>query len=129
MYDILKDMRIVEASSFVASPLAGMYLAQMGAEVIRIDQIGGGPDYRRWPKADNGESLYWEGLNKGKKSVAIDLSSAEGRALAAALATAPGAGGGLFLTNFPVEGFLSHARLALLRPDLVTVRGMGEAEG
>jgi 2-methylfumaryl-CoA isomerase len=128
MYRLLDSMRVVEAASFVAAPSAGMYLAQMGAEVIRIDQIGGGPDFRRWPLA-NGASLYWESLNQGKKSVAIDLGRAEGRELATRLITGPGAPAGLFLTNFPVAGFLAHDRLAALRPDLVTVRIMGRADG
>lgn len=129
MYDLLSPLRIVEASSFVACPTAGLYLSQMGAEVIRVDQIGGGPDYRRWPRADNGASLYWEGLNKGKKSVALNLADPEGRELLAALATAPGEHAGLFLTNFPVDGFLAHEKLAARRGDLITVRVMGQANG
>ena len=129
MYALLGGTRIIEASSFVAAPSAGLYLAQMGAEVIRVDQIGGGPDFRRWPKADNGASLYWEGLNKGKKSVALDLGRPEGRELLAALATAPGEGAGLFVTNFPVDGFLAHDKLSGRRADLITVRIMGQANG
>ncbi len=129
MYDLLGGMRVVEASAFIAGPSAGMHLAQMGAEVIRIDSIGGGPDYRRWPLAPSGASLYWEGLNKAKKSIAIDLSRPEGRELAVALATAPGDQGGLFLTNFPVEGFLSYDKLAARRADIVCVRVMGWADG
>ena len=78
MYDLLKGLRVVEGSAFVAAPTCGLYLAQMGAEVIRFDNIGGGPDFRRWPLAENGSSLYWEGLNKGKKSIAIDLGRARG---------------------------------------------------
>ena len=129
MYPILQTLRVIEGSSFVASPSAGLYLAQMGAEVIRFDQVGGGPDFRRWPLADNGTSLYWEGLNKGKKSVAIDLSRPEGRELAQRLATAPGDNAGLFLTNYPEKSFLSHERLTALRADLITVRVMGMADG
>lgn len=129
MYDLLPGMRVIEASSFVASPTAGLYLAQMGASVIRVDQIGGGPDFRRWPKTPAGDSLYWEGLNKGKQSIAVDLSRPEGRALLTDLVTAPGEAGGSFVTNFPVEGFLAHAPLAERRPDLVTVRIMGQANG
>ena len=129
MYDLLKGLRVVEGSAFVAAPTCGLYLAQMGAEVIRFDNIGGGPDFRRWPLADNGSSLYWEGLNKGKKSVAIDLASPAGRELAQRLATAPGPDAGLFVTNFPVDGFLSYARLKALREDLVCVRVMGWADG
>src|SRR5579859_5240913 len=121
MYDLLKGLRVVEGSAFVAAPTCGLYLAQMGAEVIRFDTIGGGPDAKRWPVAENGASLYWEGLNKGKKSIALNLSSPEGRELAAAIATAGGDNAGLFVTNYPVEGFLSHERLAARRADLITV--------
>ena len=129
MYQLLSGLRVVEAAAFVAGPTGGLYLAQMGAEVIRIDQVGGGPDYRRWPLTDQGDSLYWEGLNKAKKSIQIDLSRPEGRELAVALAAAPGDEAGLFLTNFPVDGFLSHAALAAHRPDIITARIMGWADG
>lgn len=129
MYDLLKGLRVVEGAAFIAGPSCGLHLAQMGAEVIRFDAIGGGPDYRRWPVAPGGDSLYWEGLNKGKKSVAIDLGRPEGRELAVALATAPGENAGLFLTNYPVKGFLSHEALAAKRADIITVRVMGWADG
>ncbi|HLZ73978.1 CoA transferase [Phenylobacterium sp.] len=137
MYDLLKGLRVVEGSAFVAGPTCGLYLAQMGAEVIRFDAIGGGPDFRRWPLADNGSSLYWEGLNKGKKSVALNLSSPQGREIAQRLAASGGAGGApegapegaMFVTNFPVEGFLSHATLSALNRDLICVRVMGWADG
>jgi 2-methylfumaryl-CoA isomerase len=126
MYRLLADMRVVEGAAFVAAPMCALHLAQLGAEVIRIDAIGGGPDFLRWPRAPGGgASLYWEGLNKGKKSVALNLSSPEGRELAVALATAPGEGAGLFVTNYPVGGFLAHEKLAARRPDMITVRVMG----
>jgi 2-methylfumaryl-CoA isomerase len=125
MYDLLKGLTVVEGAAFVAGPTCGLYLAQMGAEVIRFDNIGGGPDFRRWPLADNGASLYWEGLNKAKKSVALDLTRPEGRELAQALAAAAG----LFVTNFPAEGFLAYETLAKRRQDLVCVRVMGWADG
>ena len=125
MYDLLKGLRVVEGSAFVAAPTCGLYLAQMGAEVIRFDNIGGGPDFRRWPLADNGSSLYWEGLNKGKKSIALDLARPQGREIAQRLAAAPGEDGGLFVTNFPVDGFLSYEALRKLRDDLICVRVMG----
>ena len=74
MYQLLNGLSIVEVSSFVASPTAGLYCAQFGAEVIRVDQIGGGPDYRRWPVTQENNSLYWENLNRAKKSVALDFT-------------------------------------------------------
>ncbi|WP_304167717.1 CoA transferase [Phenylobacterium aquaticum] len=129
MYDLLKGLRVVEGAAFVAGPTCGLYLAQMGAEVIRFDNIGGGPDFKRWPLSPEGKSLYWEGLNKAKKSVAIDLSSSAGRELAQRLAAAPGEDGGLFVTNFPVDGFLSYEKLSAIRSDLICVRVMGWADG
>jgi 2-methylfumaryl-CoA isomerase len=106
-----------------------LHLRQLGAEVIRIDPIGGGMDFGRWPVTAEGRSLYWEGLQKGKRSVAIDLSRPQGRQLAADLITAPGRDAGLFVTNYPQQGFLSHAALSKLRPDLVTVRVLGWRDG
>lgn len=125
MYQLLPGLSVIEASSFVASPTAGLYLAQFGAEVIRVDQIGGGPDFRRWPVTAENDSLYWENLNRAKKSVALDLGRPEGRELLQALVRATGQ----FVTNFPASGFLSHDTLAEGRPDLITVRVMGWADG
>ncbi|MBJ3778113.1 CoA transferase [Acuticoccus mangrovi] len=126
---LLAGKRVVEGAAFVAAPLCGLTLAQMGAEVIRFDAIGGGPDYSRWPLTGGGASLYWEGLNKGKKSIAIDLRNPRGRELAIEIATAAGEDGGLFVTNYPANGFLSHAALAERRPDLISVRVMGWRDG
>ena len=125
MYQLLGGLSVIEASSFVASPTAGLYLAQMGAEVIRVDQIGGGPDYRRWPVTQGNDSLYWENLNRAKKSVALDLGQPRGRELLQELVRATGQ----CVTNFPADGFLSHDTLSSGRPDLVTVRVMGWADG
>lgn len=129
MYPLLKGLRIVECASFIAAPSCALHLRQLGAEVIRIDPIGGGPDFRRWPVSPGGDSFYWEGLNKGKQSIAVDFSRPEGRRLVADLATAPGADGGILVTNFPKDGFLSHAALQQRRPDLISVRVMGWSDG
>jgi 2-methylfumaryl-CoA isomerase len=129
MYPFLKSLTVVEGASFIAAPSCGLYLAQLGAEVIRFDMIGGGPDFARWPRAPGGQSLYWEGLNKGKKSIAIDLARPEGRELATALVTAPGESRGIFLTNFPASGFLSYENLAKRRANLIVVRVMGRPDG
>ncbi|MBI3710259.1 MAG: CoA transferase [Proteobacteria bacterium] len=129
MYEFLRGLRVVEGASFIAAPSCGLHLLQLGAEVIRFDPIGGGPDHGRWPVSPQGASFYWEGLNKGKKSIAIDLARPEGRDLATSLVTAPGEAAGLFVTNYPADGFLSHARLAAARPDMITVRVLGWADG
>jgi 2-methylfumaryl-CoA isomerase len=126
---ILSGMRVVEGSAFVAAPLGGMTLAQLGAEVIRFDQIGGGLDYGRWPLAGDGQSLFWAGLNKGKRSIALDLRSSDGRELAAALIGAPGPEAGLFLTNFPARGWLDYSTLKERRKDLIMVALTGNRDG
>lgn len=125
MYSQLNGLSVIEASSFVASPTAGLYLAQMGAEVIRVDQIGGGPDFNRWPKTQEGNSLYWENLNRAKKSVALNLGSPEGRELLQELIRKTGQ----CITNFPAKGFLAHETLSKSREDLITIRVMGMADG
>ncbi len=129
MSGILTGLRIVEGSAFVAAPLAGMTLAQLGADVIRFDQIGGGLDYHRWPLAADGQSLFWAGLNKGKRSIQLDLGSPAGRELATALITAAGDEAGLFLTNFPMRGWLEYETLAKRRSDLIMVALTGNPDG
>src|SRR5438309_10125783 len=129
MNRLLADLRIVELSAFVAAPLGGMTMAQMGAEVIRIDPIGGGIDFNRWPVAPDGASLYWAGLNKAKHSVALALNKPEGRELAQAIATAPGAGGGIVLTNLPLHSGLDYASLKAKRDDVIVLRLTGNRDG
>ena len=126
---ILAGLRLVEAAAFVAAPLGGMTLAQLGADVIRIDTLGGGLDHRRWPVTPDGTSLFWTGLNKGKRSVALDLASAEGRELAMALICAPGTDAGLLLTNFPPRGWLDHDALRAGRADLIQLTVQGDRHG
>ncbi|MGZ5390823.1 MAG: CoA transferase [Mycobacterium sp.] len=121
----LAGVRIVEISSFVAVPLAGMTLAQMGAEVIRVDPIGGAADYRRWPLTDDGESIYWAGLNKGKRSVAADMRSSDGQDLVQRLI----AGSGVLITNVAGRQWHSYEALTRLRPDLIHVEVSGRADG
>ncbi|MEW2355445.1 CoA transferase [Spirillospora sp. NPDC029432] len=128
----LAGMRVIELSSFVASPLGGMTLAQLGADVIRVDQSGGGPDIGRWPLAPSGTSLYWAGLNKGKRSVTADLRSPEGRAIVARLIAATGGQGGqggIVLTNAAPRAGLSYEELRADRPDLIHLRLLGHRDG
>lgn len=126
---ILNGMRVIEGSAFVAIPLAGMTLAQMGAEVIRFDRIEGGLDAQRWPVTEDGQSLFWAGLNKGKKSVAVDMKSPQGRELITRIITAPGDDAGLFLTNLRVRGWMDHETLSRHRDDLVMVALLGDRHG
>ena len=125
----LKGMRVIEGSAFVAAPSGGMALAQLGAEVIRFDPIGGGLDYKRWPLTEDGLSLYWAGLNKGKKSIQVDFRSKEGQELLKELIGASGEDSGYFLTNFPSKGWLSYENLSVIREDLIMLNVMGNHDG
>ena len=126
---ILSGMRVIEAAAFVAAPLGGLTLAQMGADVIRIDTLGGGLDHQRWPVTPQGVSLFWCGLNKNKRSVALDLAQTEGRELAMALISAPGPDAGLLLTNFPPRAWLDFDALQKRRGDLIQITLQGDRHG
>src|SRR5258707_11760263 len=108
---ILAGLRIVEISAFIAAPLGGATLAAMGADVIRVDPPGGGVDIDRWP-LHRGRSLYWAGLNQGKRSVVIDTRSEAGRSPGGWLIPAPGGGGGGVLTNPPGKRGSSPRKLS-----------------
>ena len=129
MQALLSGMRIVEGSAFIAAPSGGMTLAQLGADVIRFDQIGGGIDYRRWPVTDKGKSLYWHSLNKGKRSFAVDFRKPEGKELVTRLICADGEDAGIFLTNFPANGWLSDTVLRARRQDLIYLNLTGDRHG
>ncbi|MDB5838961.1 MAG: dehydratase [Herminiimonas sp.] len=125
----LAGLRIVEVSAFIAAPLGAMTLAQLGAEVIRIDPVGGNIDFHRWPLAPNGDSLYWASLNRAKKSVSLALDTAEGQELAAAIMCAAGDDAGIVLTNLPSKGWMSYEALSKRRSDLIMMRLTGNFDG
>jgi 2-methylfumaryl-CoA isomerase len=122
---LLEGLRVVEVSSFVAAPLGGMTLAQLGADVVRVDPLGGAADTRRWPQAPSGASLLWTGMNKGKRSITVDFRAAEGRRIVTRLA----AGAGIVLTNAVGRGWLSHEELSAHRPDLIHLQIEGHHDG
>lgn len=125
----LDGVRVVEVSSFVASPLCGLTLSQLGAEVIRVDPTGGAADYRRWPLAPSGDSIYWAGLNKGKRSVEVDLRSREGQQQVQQLVIGGGPSGGILVTNTAGRDWLGHQTLAKLRDDVITLHLLGRHDG
>ncbi|MDQ0380473.1 CoA transferase [Amycolatopsis thermophila] len=131
----LAGLEIVECASFVAGPTGGMTLAQLGARVVRIDPIGGGSDQYRWPVVGGGNgapdarSYYWASLNKGKRSVAVDMRSGEGRELVTALITAPGENRGILVDNVVGRRWMAHDALVARRPDLIHLRVQGYPDG
>jgi len=130
-YQLLAGARVVESSAFIAAPLAGLTLAQFGADVIRIDLPGGGIDYGRLPMAPAGRSIYWTSLNKGKRSFVVDFRRPEGKELVRELVTRgdpKSNDGGVLLTNLGAS-WLSHASLATQRPDLISCTIEGNNDG
>ena len=122
----LSGLTVVEVSSFVAAPLCGMTLGQLGAQVIRVDPIGGASDVQRWPLTADGTSIYWTGLNKGKRSATIDLRSPEGQQLVQRLVVE---GDGIVVTNAAGLSWLSHESLAAKRSDVIHVQLLGRGDG
>src|ERR1700678_3230664 len=122
----LTGLTVVEVSSFVAAPLCGMTLGQLGAQVIRIDPIGGASDVNRWPLTADGTSIYWTGLNKGKRSATIDLRSPEGQHLVQRLVIE---GDGIVVTNAAGLSWLNHESLAAKRSDVIHVQLLGRGDG
>jgi 2-methylfumaryl-CoA isomerase len=115
MNELLSGVAFVERSAFVAAPLAGKTLAQLGACVLKVDDVRGGPDWTRWPLGADGRSLYWAELNRGKKSMLVDTRSGAGRELVAELASVAGG----FLTNLDSRPPVSVNELRARRPDLI----------
>ncbi len=122
----LTGTTIVEVSSFVAAPLSGMTLAQLGAEVIRVDPIGGASDFRRWPLAASGTSIYWTGLNKGKRSATVDLRSPDGQRLVQRLIVETD---GIIVTNAAGLPWLAYEQLCQMRSDVIHVQLLGRGDG
>lgn len=121
----LAGVRVVEIATYVAGPSCGLALSRLGADVVRIDPVGGAADRHRWPLAPSGESLYWAGLNQGKRSVCLDLRSARGRELVLGLV----AHRGVLVDNTVGWDWLAHERVREHRPDLVHVRVQGRPDG
>lgn len=126
---ILAGLKIIEISAFVAAPSAGLTLAQLGAEVVRIDPPGGNIDVSRLPLAPSGRSIYWASLNRGKRSVEIDFRKPEGQRLIVEMVKRSGAGGGILLTNLPLSGELAYESMLKARPDLICVQLTGSPDG
>lgn len=102
-----------------------MTLAQLGADVIRIDPIGGAADYRRWPLAPGGTSIYWSGLNKGKRSMAVDMRSPGGQQLVTRMILEAG----ILITNAAGRQWHSYPELSARRPDLIQLEVVGRGDG
>ncbi|HUZ11481.1 MAG TPA: CoA transferase [Caulobacteraceae bacterium] len=82
----LSDLRVIELGSLIAGPFCGQILADFGAEVIKLEDPGGGDPMRQWGRSlPKGLSPWWPVIGRGKKSVTLDLRAPQGRKLARAL--------------------------------------------
>ena len=130
----LAGLRVVELSSYVATPLCGMTLRQFGADVIRIEPLGGAPDRSRLPLSAEGTSLYWSGLNQGKRALAVDMSRREGRDLVRDLICGTGTpgddpSGAIVVANSERYDDLTYAGMVSRRPDLIYGLLTGRRDG
>ena len=82
----LSGIRVLDLSRVLAGPAASLALADLGAEIIKVEPPGSGDDTRTFPPFSDGHSVYFLGINRGKKSIVIDLKTPEGVALARDLA-------------------------------------------
>jgi crotonobetainyl-CoA:carnitine CoA-transferase CaiB-like acyl-CoA transferase len=121
----LSGIRVVELGTLIAAPFAARLFAEFGAEVIKIEQPGSGDPLRTWRKLHQGTSLWWYLQSRNKKSIAIDLKSAEGRDVALRLA----AQADVVIENFKPGSLeklgLGWDVLSKLNPDLTLVRISG----
>lgn len=119
MHNILEGIRVLDFGRFIAGPLCAALLADLGAEVIRVERPGGGEDRFLMPATESGEGAMYLQSNRGKKSLTLDIGSDEGRALARRLiATAD-----VVVANFSAGALrhfgLHYASLKEIRPDII----------
>jgi len=132
----LHGVRVIELARILAGPWAGQLLADLGADVIKVESPDGGDDTRKWGPpfvtGEDGENLsaaYYHACNRGKRSVAIDFSTPEGAETVRRLvATAD-----VLIENFKLGGLkkygLDYASLKALNPKLVycSITGFGQS--
>lgn len=117
----LRNLRIADFSHFIAGPLATMILADLGAEVIKVENADGGDNFRHYPPSIGGESVPYLWANRNKRSVALDLKSPEGRAVALDLVARCDVLVENFSTGVMERLGLDHATLCRDHPQLIYV--------
>lgn len=133
MTDALAGILVADFSRVLAGPYATMLLADLGATVVKVERPGAGDDTRAWgpPFAANGQSTYFQSVNRGKRSIALDLDDAADRAVAVRLA----ARADVLVENHRPGSLarfgLDEPALRLANPGLVycTISGFGSGAG
>ena len=121
----LAGVRVIEMGQLIAGPFAGKTLGEFGADVIKIEPPGSGDPLRNWRLLKNGTSVWWQVQSRNKRSIALDLRSAEGQDVARKLI----AEADVLIENFRPgmleEWGLGYERLAQTNPGLVMLRISG----
>jgi CoA:oxalate CoA-transferase len=123
----LTGIRVVDLSRALAGPYCTALLADLGAEIIKVESLNGGDTARQWPPFEGEHSLYFDSVNRSKRSICIDFYSPEGREILERLV----AGADVLVENFKLGTLeklgLTPERLAELNPGLVvgSVNGFG----
>lgn len=126
----LAGLKVVELARILAGPWAGQLLADLGAEVVKVERPGAGDDTRGWgpPFAADGSAAYFHSCNRGKSSVAIDLETPEGQAAVRDLVR----DADVLIENFKVGGLakygLDYNGLSAINPRLIycSITGFGQ---
>ncbi len=123
--DALHGLKVLELGQLIAGPFAGKTLADFGADVLKIEPVDGGDPLRTWRLLREGTSVWWEVQSRNKRSVALDLKSAEGQAVVRRLA----AEADVLIENFKpgtLEGWnLAPEALREANPRLIVLRISG----
>jgi formyl-CoA transferase len=121
----LAGIRVLEMGALIAGPFCAKILAEFGADVVKLEPPGTGDPLRKWRYVESGTSLWWHVQSRNKRSVAVDLRTPDGQAIARALALRAD----ILVENFrpgTLEGWdLSYESLAAANPGLVMVRISG----
>lgn len=122
----LDGIRILDFSRVLAGPMATQILAEMGAEVTKVERPGSGDESRVFePRVAGGESAYFLAFNRGKRSLTLNLKSAKGQELARRLAAASDVVVENFLPGEMERFGLGYETLAALNPGLVHISSTG----
>ena len=121
----LRGVRVIEMGQLIAGPFAGKTLGEFGADVIKIEAPGSGDPLRNWRMIKEGTSVWWQVQSRNKRSIALDLRSAEGQDIARKLI----AEADVLIENFrpgTLEGWgMGWEALSAINPGLVMLRISG----
>ena len=117
----LQGVRVIDFGRFIAGPYCGMLLADMGADVIRIDRRGGSEDRYLGPVAEGGEGGMFLSLNRNKRSLTLDPGQPQGAEIIRRLV----AGADIVIANLPLEVMakmgITYDSLRAIKPDIILV--------